>query len=285
MGIAIRVATDFFPSERYTEAITYIGGCGMEIRPEMVLLMNFLVDFLLIIGTNRICGHPYGFLRAAIAAAIGAAYTAGCLMPGFGFLQGLHWRVIFTALLCMVAFGWTSSTLRRSLLLILLRMAMGGIALGVGKGGFWTVVMAALSICLMCLLGMDGRSGRQFLPVFIIHQGRTIQLTALVDTGNSLRDPVSGWPVLVTDARAAYQLLGLTEAQLQKPVEAIASCGYKGLRLIPYNTVGQSNGLLLGLRVEQLWIDGRREEMIVAFAPQRIGQGKTYQALAGGNMV
>lgn len=256
----------------------------MEIRPDMVLLMNILIVFLLIIGTNRICGYGPGLLRAAASAVLEGAYTLGCMLPGFSFLGQTHWRLIFSALICLSAFGLESGGLRRSGLLMLLRMAMGGIALGFGAGGFWAVVMAALSICLMCILGMDGPSGRQYLPVTITHGDRTLQLTALVDTGNTLRDPVSGLPVLVADAETARKLVGLTEKQLRNPVESLATCGCSGLRLIPYRAVGQERGLLLGLRVEQLLVDGRRTDMIVAFAPQSIGQGGKFQALAGGHL-
>lgn len=205
-------------------------------------------------------------------------------MPGFGFLGEIHWQIVSSVLCCVVAFGLEKGLLRRSVLLILLRLAMEGIALGFGKGGFWALVMAALSICLMCIMGMDGRPGRQYLPITITHRGRSLQLTALVDTGNTLRDPVSGLPVLVADAEAAWKLLKLTEKELRHPVESLATGGCPGLRLIPYSAVGQERGMLLGLRVDQLLIDGRAEDMIVAFAPQPIGGGGKFQALAGGHL-
>lgn len=249
---------------------------------DMVVFIHFLVDFLLILGTNRICVRPLCIGRSAAAALLGAAYATACLLPGFGFLGGMPWRMVFLLLMSMVSFGWERDALRPGVLFILLRMAMGGIALGVGKGGFWAVVMVALSICLMCLLGRDRHPGQQYLPVTITHRGKCVHLTALADTGNTLRDPVSGLPVLVADAAAGEKLLALTQQQLQHPIETLATGGCQGLRLIPYSAVGQTNGLLLGLRVEQLVIGGKQENMIVAFAPHPIGEGKAFQALAGG---
>ena len=92
-------------------------------------------------------------------------------------------------------------------------------------------------VCLICLLSMNGRSGGHYLPVVISHGGRTIQLTALADTGNTLRDPISGWPVLVTDSWAAEHLLGLTREQLSDPVGFLTECVNPGLRLIPFHSV------------------------------------------------
>lgn len=257
----------------------------MEIYLDIVVILNFLVDFLLILGTNRISGYSPGAKRAAAAALVGAAYAAGCVLPGFRFLSSMLWRVISLAMMSLIAFGWGISALRRGILFVFLSMALGGIAMGFGNGGFWAIVMGALGVCLLCVLGFQGRPGQQrYVVVTITHGGRTVNLTALVDTGNTLRDPVSGVPVLVVDADAAEKLLDLTARQLMHPVETLASGHYPGLRLIPYSAVGQSAGMLLGLRVEELTINGKKEYMIVAFAPQRIGQGRPYQALAGGSI-
>lgn len=257
----------------------------MEIYLDAIVILNFLVDFLLILGTNRISGHSFGVKRAAAGALIGAAYAAGCVLPGFQFLSSTLWRMVSLALMSLIAFGWDISALRRGILFFFLSMALGGIAMGFGNGGFWAIVMGAMGVCLLCILGFREQSFQQhYVAVTITHGGRTVNLTALVDTGNTLRDPVSGIPVLVVDEVAAEKLLDLTCRQLEHPVETLASGNYPGLRLIPYTAVGQSAGILLGLRVERLIINGKDAQMVVAFAPQKIGQGRPYQALAGGSI-
>jgi stage II sporulation protein GA (sporulation sigma-E factor processing peptidase) len=255
----------------------------MKIYWDLVVILNFLVDFLLILGTNRITGYGTNSKRAVLAALLGAAHAAGCLLPGFHFLRSTLWRLVSIALMSAIAFGWDPSALRRGVLLFFFIMVLGGISIGFGKGGFWAVVLAALVVCLLGILGFGGGRGqRQYLPITIFHRGHRVKLIALVDTGNTLRDPVSGIPVLVVDSDAAEKLLQLSTSELQHPVETLASEKYPGLRLIPYSAVGQPSGLLLGLRVEELLVDGKRTDMIVAFAPQRIGQGRAFQALAGG---
>ena len=157
----------------------------MEIYLDIVVILNFLVDFLLILAANRISGHGPGIKKAALASLVGAAYAAGCVLPGFRFLSSTLWRIISFAVMSLIAFGWDRSALRKGVLFIFLSLAMGGIAVGMGNGGFWAVVMAALLVCLLCRLGFGGRPGRQqYLPVKILHNGKTLHLTALVDTGN-----------------------------------------------------------------------------------------------------
>lgn len=254
----------------------------MEVYIDLLILLNFLVDLLLILGANRLCGYPPGVKRALVAALIGGLYAGACVLPGFAFLAGTLWRLVSLCLVSAAAFGFRQSALRRGVLFVLLSMALGGIAVGLQHGGFFSLVLAAMLLCLLCLIGFRGRAGKhQYVPITIRHGAQSLSLTALVDTGNTLTDPISGRPVLVVDARAARQLLGLDPEELMRPLETLASGKRPGLRLIPYSAVGQNAGLLLAIRPDGVQINGRESDYMVAFAPQMLGQGQ-FQALAGG---
>ncbi len=255
----------------------------MDIYMDLVLLLNFLVDFLLLYGTNKLAGFPASMKRAALAAAVGAAYAGMCILPGFSFLASGFWR--FTSFLGMtlIAFGISKSALQRGVVFFLLSMALGGLAMGIGSQTVWAIVLAAACLWLMCLVGFGGRTpGSTYVPVSVSCKGKTLKLTALLDTGNTLKDPLSGKPVLVMEDRAAFALLSITPQELKRPLETITSGKYPGLRLIPYNAVGQPVGMLLGIRPDNITVNGKKADMIVAFAPQRIGQGRPFEALAGG---
>ena len=58
----------------------------------------------------------------------------------------------------------------------------------------------------------------------------------------------------------------------------------RGLRLIPYNSVGQPGGMMLMKRFDNVKMGDKKGSALVAFAPERIGAGQVYQALAGGNL-
>lgn len=255
----------------------------METYLHLVIILNFLVEFCLILGTNRISGGVLALKKAALAALVGTAFSAGALLPGFEFLGNVLWHMVSLTLVAVIAFGWNWDSLRKGAVFVFLEMALGGITCGVANGGFWTMVLSAVVIYVLCVVGFQGKDGqKQYVPVQICHRGKKISLMALLDTGNTLRDPVSGIPVMVVDSDVAEKLLGLDADALLDPIRTMASCGYPGLRLIPYTAIGKPSGMMLGLRVDELQIGGKHSEMIIAFAPQRIGQGRPYQALAGG---
>ena len=248
---------------------------------DLVMLLNFLVDFLLLLGTNRLAGYPPGTGRAALAAAFGGVYSGVCLLPEVRFLGNILWRMVSLGFISVIAFGFNQSAVRRCVLFIILSLALGGIAQGMDRNGFVSLLAGAGFVCLLCVVGFQGRAGAHtYVPVELRYGGKRLRITALRDSGNTLRDPVTGQQVLVVGAEVARQLTGLTRQQLERPVESMGVI--PGLRLIPYRTVGNPGGMLLALRIPETRIGTWKGSAIVAFAPDGIGAGKEYQALTGG---
>lgn len=240
------------------------------------ILLNFLVDWLLLLGVNRLAGYPPGAKRAAAGAALGGGYAGMCLVPGFAFLASRLWRGVSLAVMSAAAFGLDRSAWRRGVLFVLLSMAMGGLAVCFGTGRFPGLVLGAAALALLCRMGLWGRLGRRLVQVELALGEKRIRLTALCDTGNTLRDPMTGAPVLVAGPQAARALLGLGREDLLDPMGSFRP----GMRLIPCATVG-GQGLLLAVRCDEVRIGGEMAGKWVAFAPDRFPGGE-YQALTGG---
>lgn len=272
--------TIFFAPGAYTDGcpVGKAWGGGFLEQLVKVAAVSFLVNGLLLLGTARLAGRRLPPPRWLASALLGAAHGAGCLVPGFGFLGGLHWRLVSLGLMGVLAFG---PDLKLCCSYAVLTMALGGAASAAGRGGLWQLPLYAAGVFLLGKFAF-GPPGKRRLPVEISGGGKHIRLTALVDTGNELRDPITGRSVLVIGAQAARELTGLTPEQLKRPLETITASPLPGLRLIPYRAVGAENGLLLAMRFPSVCLGGRRGPGIVAFAPQVFEED--YQALAGGNV-
>lgn len=253
----------------------------MDVYLDLVILMNFAVDVLLLLAANRLCGYPLQIGRVALAGALGGVYAAACLLPGFSFLGNLLWRTVSLGLMGTIAYGFSHSGLRRSLVFCILAMALGGLGVLMRRPGFWSLIGAAGMLTFLCIFGFRDKPGQtHYLPVELHYGDQKVKLTALQDTGNTLRDPVTGSGVLVVAGSVAQKLIGLTENQLRNPVESVSAV--PGLRLIPYRAVGQPGGMLLALRLQQVKIGKWQGSGLVAFAPDGLSVDGSYQALTGG---
>ena len=254
----------------------------MTVYLDLVVLLNFLVDGLLLMGANRLTGYPAGWRRCALAAALGSVYAGACILPEYRFLGNTLWRLVCLAAMAGIAFGWSLGALRRGTIFVLLSMALGGMATGIGRGNFASLVLAAAGVLLLCTLGVRSPLGiDKYQPVELHWKGQKIKLTALLDTGNTLTDPITGASVLVVGVDVGRKL-GISREMIHDPIGALARGDIPGARLIPYRAVGKPGGMLLALRLEQVRLGGRTISPMVAFAPQEIGGQEGYQALAGG---
>lgn len=249
----------------------------------VVMALNVLVHWLLLLGVDNLSGYPHRIVRCLLAALIGGIQSGACLLPSFAFLGNLLWRLAFLGITGAAAYGIDGSGFRRTMLFVLLSMAFSGVTAGAVHGGIWSAVAGGSIFCLAGYLGLVALNGcREYVEVELQKDGKIEKLLALRDTGNTLRDPVSGESVLVTDAKSAEVLLGLSKQQLRCPVETVASGTVQGLRLIPYRAVGQSCGMLVAIRLDRVRIGSWQGSAVVAFAPEGLGENLTYRALTGG---
>ena len=276
-------------------------------------LLNFLVNFLLLLATSRLSGLHIRPGRLALAALLGAAYAVLTLLPAFGWTAGVLVKLAAAFLMCLTAFGGAGRLVRSTLLFLGLSFGFGGAvyALGLWRYGAaelssvllyapasLRLLLSAGALCLgifLLVFGQLARHGglkRDLLSVRLTCGTRSVRLTALLDTGSSLTDPLTGLPVLVAEYETLLPLLpaslhrSFTAAALRSPaslMESLAETEISArLRLIPYCAVGTAGGLLLGLRTEQASIGQTSVSgLVAAFSPTPLSDGGTYRALIG----
>lgn len=269
-------ATAFEEGQPYTEATVLKGAMDMW----AVVAIGFGVNFLISLEACRLCGDRVPWLRLLAGAAVGGLYSGLCLIPGLRFLSNPLWYGVSLVSTVLICWGIRRSTFRRGAVFAVLRLALEGIAQGIGNGGAVSLLLAAAGLGVLCILGFRGNAlTGKYVPVDISRGDTRLHLTALRDTGNTLRDPVTGEAVLVIGAQAAQALTGLSREQLRSPVDSVGAI--PGLRLVPYRTVGEKGGLMLALKFPDVKIGRWRGSSLVAFAPEGLGDDG-YDALTGG---
>lgn len=251
----------------------------MRVYLYLAIIIQFVVDFLLFSGISRLAGCSQTVKRTIPASFLGAIYTAACLLPPFTFLAQPVWHFACMGIMVIVAFGWNRNTVRLGGMYFLLTMSLAGIASAFSSGSILQILLSAAVLWSVSVVGAWGFPHRRYVAVEITSCGQRHQFRALCDTGNTLRDPITGDRVLILGADAASLVTGLTQEQLRDPFATMLK--KTGFHLVPYRSVGQPSGMLLAKRMEHVKIGAYRGSATIAFAPNPLGTA-AYQALAGG---
>ena len=280
---------------------------------DSVFLLNGAMDYVLFLVTARLAGIPLKRRRYALAALLGAFYAVSVFLPGVNFLSAFPAKLAVGVLLALVAFGGEEKLLRLVLLLFAVSCALAGCVLALGllagsrvpvsNGIFYTdvdakvllIATAAAYLVLTVVFRAAARYGvgGDLLPVTVCVGGRTVRLTALHDSGNSLRDPAGGGAVLVAAPGSLNSILPgsvgklLTPELLRYPADLLEPLREAAPalrpRLLPYRAVGVAGGLLLTIRADWVEVRGRLYDGApVALSPTALGTG--YAALWGGEV-
>ena len=182
---------------------------------DRVWALNTAVDYLLLLGTARLSGLPLRRGWLLLWAAAGGAYAAAVFLPGAALLGHPLCRL---AVGLAMALGAFRGSWRQAALFFLLAGGLAGVvlALGLMAGSplglvrrvyyadvSWPLLLAASMggyAALHLLFGQGARhGGGELLQIKIVMAGRTQTVTALHDTGNTLRENVKDAKVYLPD--------------------------------------------------------------------------------------
>lgn len=281
----------------------------------IVRAADFVFDYLLLWAAAEVAAQPVSKRRLAAGALVGTLYgllyhLAGWrLIPAYGLVRS--WPAVLAASLSMLAVTFAPIRWQRLFSLaatfygILFCAAGAGLAAAFLFGtpdepnGLVGRIVALAGIAVTAELGFGVLQKRLWqgiyqMPLEVVFGDRAVRMMSLVDTGNRLRDPLSRLPVVVMEHQALQRILppeiepalaSMEEGDLSAVSRLLTSREWsKRFRVIPFNSVGQTNGLLIGFRPDALFLffDGRRvptQEAIIGVTRRPLDAAGAYQAL------
>ena len=272
---------------------------------DILFIVNFFINYIILISTARLSAGVIPRLRIAAAAMIGAGYAVLVLFPSMLFLANAAVKISVGVLMVLAAFGGQKKLLRITLIFFSISAAFAGVIfavslLGGGSGGMFTPVgvktlILSFSVTYLLITVVFKRVAKTSAETVSLNLRRgekVLSVRALVDTGNSLRDPFTGNPVIVAGVAEARMLFSveiadvLSEIKNKDAIKVLEELSGKAdgqhFRLLPYNAVGTAGGVLLAFRPDEVQVDGRaRKGLLVALSPNDISDNGTYSALIG----
>lgn len=273
---------------------------------DVMFLLNLIVDYLLLLAAARLAGEPFSRLRMAGGALLGASYAVSIFVPAISWMEHPVCRVCVGTAMALAAYGTSRRLLRLTLLFFALSAGLGGFVLAfrlLGTGGITLengvlytgfdlrlllVTVILFYAALRLLFGAAARHGgqrRDLCQAVIMLCGKCIPVTVLLDSGNTLTEPIRNLPVLVVEARVLQSILpsGIDPGNPIGSMEQIEDRFWKGrFSLLPYRAVGVEYGMLLCVRSDRVILNGREwNGLPIALSPTSVSSGEGYQGLFG----
>lgn len=245
---------------------------------------NIIVEFILLMAVDRISGFATPMWKKAMCACVIGLYASLCMLPWGAATSGSYLRWCLLTVIGLALYWRSSKCVPKIMLFLLLNFGVEGFQNLAQEKQLLSFSLAGLVIAFICVFCFRDGGSQRYIAVELNHNDRSLHLTALVDSGNTLRDPITGEPVLIISHKAAQELTGLTKAQLCSPLDTLESIPFMGLRLIPYHSIGMDNGMLLAMFLPGCKLAGKEKDLLVAFAPAGLGKEGSFQALAGGDL-
>ncbi len=270
----------------------------MTVYADVLIVTNLFVNYALLACTAGITKLPAGGLRLLLGAAVGSLYGLVIFLPelpktlefvlriaasGFIVSCTFGYRNIHRFLRCFFTFFAVSFAFGGIMLVLWITVAPVGMVYNNGTVYFdisLTVLAVSTVVCFAVIsvisyFASHRAPSEQLAQVTVCANGDTVKLNGLIDTGNSLRESFSRYPVCVGDLTELEQIL---PQSVKDYINGMPPHGGDKLRLIVHATVS-GTGIFPAFRPDYIEIKTvkrtvRTDRVYIAVTPKNVAGGE-----------
>lgn len=298
----------------------------MEIFIDVFFLENIIMNYLILLVTEKIAKSKVSSLRKFLGAIIGAMYAVILIaFPGIQFYYTVLAKILLSLLIVAVTFypKKVLTFIKTLAMFYISTFIFAGAAFaflyfnqtgGFVKNGivyvFWRskltlILLSIITVGIVFKIFWEVIQSRMLhekllVPLLISFENKKIQVEALVDTGNSLKDPLSNMPVVVVEFRAIKEVLPheikkIFEESKDEDLNCITRILYNStwasrFRLIPFTSLGKENGLLIGFKPDYIEVGENEDKkgvssVVIGIYNKILSKNDKYRALLGPELV
>ncbi len=271
---------------------------------DVLFAVNFIINMTILNIEAIVLKLPVKLRCLLLGSAAGALYSCLAFTGYYRILSSFAVKASFALLITLLTFGKSKPKplLKRTAVFFLLTVFFAitvlavlyftdiGIKLGgiIKNGVFyfniplWYMFVACVAASVVTVAAeklLKHSVTKNCVKIKITYRGKTAELTALIDTGNTLTDPFNGKKVMVAEARCLSCLFDFDIPDFEKDgFETLPP----GFRLIPFNSVGNSKGLLAAFVPDMITADQKIiTNLTTAIYCGTLCQSGDYNALVG----
>lgn len=276
----------------------------MTIYVDVLFMVNLIINILIVEGCGAIICKETKWYRTLLAALVGAVYSVVVFFPNLRFVQSIVMKIAVSGAMVFCAFKsergteflkiWGSFYLVSfifggSMVAVMSLTGLGAKMGAVYSNGTiyfnlpWKLLFAsgAGTYFLIALFSRIRKKriakeaiGRN-LSIYI--NGKRIDTKAIIDTGNSLMDPITGDPVIVCEYGEVKR--AIPKRGEESLLDTMCSLGMR-VRIIPFTSVGKKDGLMPAFLPDMVKIDElEAKRCIIGISETRLSPGEDYHAL------
>ena len=294
-------------------------GEKMTIYLDVIFLENLILNFLILYAVRIETKSKIKILKTILSSSIGSAYTVLVYLINNVFFQSIIMKLLLSVVMIYIAFETKNlkELIKKLLLFYLTSFAFAGGALAIiyvvntgkisihdgiiyGKYTLLTIVIGIIVSFMVLIISFKLIKNKIYKTDLICNitirvNNKGLKTKALIDTGNLLKEPITNTSVIV----AEHTLFkGIIPDDILEHTENILGGDFNGIsevaknkllpkmRIIPFSSLGKQNGLLLGIKAQEVIIEQneeirRMEKIIIGLYNKKLSKRKEYHALIG----
>lgn len=291
----------------------------MTIYIDVVLLENLIMNYIILFTTGLVMKIKTKHIRLILASLLGAIYSVIAYAGILKAYSSMILKFILSIIIVFVAYNPQSvKRLCKTLLLFYLTsFVFGGAAFAliyivkpqdiIMKNGLFlgtyplkTVMLGAIiafCVIIAAFSVVKNRISKKalFCEIEIKLNGKIVKTKAMVDTGNLLKEPITNTPVVVVESTLLYECIpkeilynleNIIGGDFEKVPNNIKEQYISKLKLIPFSSLGKTNGMLLGIKADYIKIrtdeqETEKNNVIIGIYDKSLTKRGEYQALIG----
>lgn len=287
---------------------------------DIIFLENLIMNAIILYATAIILKIKPKFIRILMSSGIGSLYAIISYVTQLQIYALIISKVILAIIMVYVAFNpQTIKKMWKQLLIFYLTsFVFGGVSLyliyvikpqnilmknGMFAGEYALKVIILGAILAFCVIKLSIKIIKtklnpkdMYCKIKLKLNGKQIETKAMIDTGNLVKEPITNTPVVIVESSLLYDVLpkeilnnleSILCGELSKIPEEIQIQYISKLKCIPFTSLGKQNGMLVGIRADEIEIENGDDEkkksdnIIIGIYDKSLTKRGEYRALVG----
>ena len=287
----------------------------MTIYIDIVLLENLVMNYIILLGTGYIIKARIKHIKLIISSLIGAIYALLAYMEIFPIYANFITKMILAICMIYIAFKpkKIKGLIKELIVFFLVSFSLGGCAFALlymikpqeifVKDG---VHIGVYPLKIALLGGITGfvityisfkvvknhiTKNEIIYNAIIKIEEKKLEIKVLLDTGNMLKDPITGDTVIIIEKEKLYDILPLEllnniDNFFEFDNKVIKNEYQTRLRIIPFTSVGKRNGMMVGIKADYVSIitdidEIKKDNAIICVYEKKFSKTDKYSGLIG----